>query len=89
MPFFEGSSNVNITTSEMNDVAGNLNKNTTNNTTNNTDSFNTNIGSKINKGPRVSQNMNIGMRFKLLDLALIWCLFVALTGSPNNNKIRR
>lgn len=61
MPFFEGSKNFNINGGEMNDVGGNLVKNTTSNKTYNTDSFNTSTGSKISKGDKVSQNMNIGI----------------------------
>jgi hypothetical protein len=61
MPFFEGSKNFNINGGEMNEVGGNLVKNTTNNKTYNTDSFNTSTGSKISKGDKVSQNMNIGI----------------------------
>ena len=61
MPFFEGSKNFNINGGEMNDVGGNLVKNTTSNTTYNTDSFNASTGSKISKGDKVSQNINIGI----------------------------
>lgn len=61
MPFFEGSKNFNINGGEMNDVGGNLVKNTTSNKTYNADSFNTSTGSKISKGDKVSQNMNIGI----------------------------
>ncbi|KAM6498937.1 hypothetical protein JOM56_006885 [Amanita muscaria] len=60
MPFFEGSKNFNVNGGEMNDVAGNFTKNSTTSNTHNVDSNNTNIGSKINRGTEVSQNMNIG-----------------------------
>ena len=56
MPFFQGATNFKVETSEFNDVAGNMTKNTTANTTNNVDCNNVALGSTVSKGNQKNKN---------------------------------
>ncbi|KAF8728378.1 hypothetical protein AX14_006718 [Amanita brunnescens Koide BX004] len=60
MPFFSNSKDFQISGGEMNDVAGDLTKNTTSNNTTNNDSENVTIGSNISKDNTTTQKVKIG-----------------------------